>query len=289
MSAVSAVPAAVRLPRTVGGRRALLTVLFLGVLFALAFFFGGSAQAATHSTQSEDGVAALKSGKDTDAPSDAHVTKQLRSEPLDEQYEKNRQKSSKTSGEAIGKVAEPVAESGVSTEKLTRPVNETISRVAENVQIDKVTEGLLPQSGGEQTHESGRGDQADHRGHGKNCDKTHAHHTGHGSGRQITTLPAQVLPDDVPTHRMTSDNGGHGGGHGLPAGPAPFQDSPCVLAGSSTHSFGDGKNGPHFGADQLAAYVTDMERFSLLRPGAVRADNGTATRERSTEILEFPG
>lgn len=284
MSALSAVPAAVRLPRTVGGRRALLTVLFLGVLSALAFFFGGSAQAATHSAQSDDGVAAALKADDSDAP----ARKRFRSEPFDEQFEQNRKKSSKASGEAVGKVTEPVAESGVSTEKLTRPVHDTISLIAEKVQVDRVTDGLLTGSRDERAHESG--DHAHHRGHGKDCDEPHAHHTGDESGRQVTTLPAQALPDDVPTHHVTSGNGAHGGaGNGLPGGPAPLQDSPCVLAGSVTHSVGDGKNGMRGGADQLAAYVTDMERFSLLRPGAVRADSGTSTRDRSTEILEFPG
>ncbi|MFK4273624.1 hypothetical protein ACI2L5_53630, partial [Streptomyces milbemycinicus] len=54
---------AVRLPRTVAARRALLAALFLGGFLALAFLFGGSAHAAERSDQ--DGTTGISIGRST--------------------------------------------------------------------------------------------------------------------------------------------------------------------------------------------------------------------------------
>lgn len=287
MSAVSAVPATVRLPRTVGGRRALLTVLFLGGLFALAFFFGGSAQAATHSTPGDGVTSKLVSRDAPSGTSHAPETKRLPSESFEEEFKKSRRESS----EATVKVTRPVAESTARTKQLTRPVRETVSEVVGKVDLGRFTDRVLPDATGGHDSGSDHGTHSGHRAHGKACDEAHAeHHVADKGAGHVTSLPAPQLPDGVSTPHATADGGAHdGAGHGLPGGELPFHDSPCVFVSSSTQNIGDDRNGPHGGADQPAAYLTDMERFGLLPPGAVSEANGTPTRDRSTEILEFPG
>ncbi|MBR7678451.1 hypothetical protein KDA82_36895, partial [Streptomyces daliensis] len=63
---------------------------------------------------------------------------------------------------------------------------------------------------------------------------------------------------------------------------------PAPTSSTSSQSFGDG-SGSRGGADQLAAYVSDMERYGLPQPGAVRAAHTSPTRDRAGDILEFPG
>lgn len=296
---MSAVPSAVRLPRSAGGRRALLTLLVLGGLLALAFLFGGSAQAASGPALPDGAATAglVKSGKAADAPAgssaEGPVTGRLDPESsFEEEFDESRRESRTAAHEAAGKVTEPVTESA---DKATRPVGETVSGVTGAVDLDEVTDRVALD--GKPADQSGSGeaepvgDSGDSKSDAGQEDSSRtAAHSADESAQHSTPLSAPVLPDGVPASHVSSDDGtDQGSGRGGSGQGTPLQDAPCVPASSSAQSAGDGKSGPRGGADQLAAYVSDMERFCLLRPGAVSAADGTPTRDRSAEILEFPG
>ncbi|MFF4602059.1 hypothetical protein ACFY12_04760 [Streptomyces sp. NPDC001339] len=98
MSAVFALPAAVRLPRTVAARRALLAGLFLVGFVALGFAFGPGAHADDHrtdgmgSTQALTGAASPAGDAAEGAAGDAHAA--VRDEPADTDQAATRAKSS---------------------------------------------------------------------------------------------------------------------------------------------------------------------------------------------------
>ncbi|NLU66841.1 hypothetical protein [Streptomyces sp. HNM0574] len=300
MSAVFAVPAAVRMPRSAGARRALLTALFLGALFALGLLFGGSAQAAstTSALPGSDGTSLVDTEADT-APRQVRPVQAVREadERTTREIGAHRQRSSAAAGEAVDEVTEPVTEQTDGARRVTRPVGEAVNGVVERADLGETVDGVLP--GGDAEHAEGghrddRHDRAAKPAHKDAPDRSAAHDGAfgpHAGADAATTLPASALPDGTAVQAV-ADDGRSGPGGPLPGPHLPSGQTPCLpgqLSTSSGQSAGDGHGGSRGGVDQLAAYLSDSERFGLPQPGAVRAADGTPTRERAAEILEFPG
>ncbi|WP_158706386.1 MULTISPECIES: hypothetical protein [Streptomyces] len=306
MSAVTAPPAAARLPRSVVVRRALLAGLFLAGFVALGFAFGGGAQAADRTAGPDPRFGPTMEAAPTAAAKKAAAVK-------------------KASGTPVGKAVRPVAErtgtaleSGAEqAEPVTRPVTDPAAGpVAEPVR-DAVREvhragdaaslpvhlpvrlpGLLPGADGSDDHgpDHGHGD-----GHGRQPGQgsepqytpdPHRANTGNAQAaagaKPLDCAPTSPIPhtlgDASPrtAQRATSVSDqqpgqSHSGLPGrLPQGPAS----------AASHTAGDG-HGPR-GGDHFAAVPAHPAHFGLV-PGGVRAAAEPPTRQRAADILEFPG
>lgn len=303
-------PAAVRMPRTAAGRRALLTVLFLGGLFALAFFSGGSAYAASapdlgdragvrepsgpalgdrsgavRQDTARDGESAVRDRTDSQA---------RKAEEARDELAGDRERARAAAGEVTSGVTRPVRDGAERTRPATRPVDRTVQQVTQRTGLDEATDGLLPDRLTEQHRGTGTGaDRATAHQDGPSRDSAdRAAHRDDAKSLQGTSPCAPHTLSDGSAHQQASAGDGFTGddsGHGLPGPRLPHQQlpsAPAVSATSQTVGDGSGKRG---GPDQLAACVTDMERAGPLLPGAVRAEQDGPTRERAGNILEFPG
>ena len=303
-------PAAVRMPRSAAGRRALLTVAFLGGLFALAFFFGGSAHAATapdlgdragvrepsgpalgdrseavRQDTAQGGESAVRERTDSQARQAAEARDRLAG---------HRERTRAAAGEVTTEVTRPVRDGAERTRQATRPVDRTVQQVTQRTGLDEATGGLFPDRLTEHDRGSGTGaDRATAHQDGPSRDSAdRSAHRDHAKGSQAASQCAPHTLSDGAAHQQASAGGGFTGddsGHGLPGPRLPHHQlpsAPAVSAASQTVGDGSGKRG---GPDQLAAYVTDMERAGPLLPGAVRAEQDGPTRERAGNILEFPG
>ncbi|MFC4492696.1 hypothetical protein ACFPA8_00910 [Streptomyces ovatisporus] len=285
MSAVSAVSAAVRPPRSAAARRAVLTLLFLGGFLALAFLFGGSAQAATGLDGPKgktDGSAAglLKPEKSPGAGSSSQ-------DELAEQH----QAAEQAAGEAASRVIGPVAEGAGGAEEITRPVGETVEGVSDAAGLSGITERLGLQLGdgrGGSAPESDSGDEPGRGDDGPSADG--ADSASPAAGRYLVQRgsdgPAAASSHSAVRH-AEADDGTSREGDGLP-GHIPFQHVPAAPSAGASQFASDG-NGSRGGPQQLAGYLTDVELFGLPQPGAVRAAADAPTRDRASEVLEFPG
>ncbi|MGW7521661.1 hypothetical protein ACWGJ2_39465 [Streptomyces sp. NPDC054796] len=316
MSAAFAMPAAVRLPRTAVARRALLTVFFLGGFLALAFLFGGSAHADSGPRQDgaagagsssgllEPGAGALqKAGNEAgaEAGSEESDKAEAQADAARAEFDQQRAEAREEAGRTTDAVVEPVAESAENgaehTGGVTRPVGEktveTVQGVAHTVGLDELTDRLG------HGQRPGHGDGSEGRpsdGHGQ--DAAHGERDDKGADgphgpRHHASSPPSFDPahsGHVAQHAAAAAHGADDNG-GVPADRLPLRHLPATPAptsSTSSQSFGDG-NGSRGGADQLAAYVSDMERYGLPQPGAVRAAHTSPTRDRAGDILEFPG
>lgn len=293
LSVASAVPAAVRLPRSAAARRALLTVLFLGGFLTLAFLFGGSAQAASAPAGTDrDATGTASSGLLTpekssgSLPTDGAETgneQGLSEAELAEQRREAREAAARTASRAL----EPVAEG---TGQVTRPVEDTVEGVAGTVGLDGLSDqlGLQPGETGVGAPGGGGGDDL-----GAGEDGTPSGASGDSArdldgqrpyaGSDSARVP---FPDGTVQRGTAGDSASRGDDGGVPD-RLPFQQAPAAPASVTSQYAGDG-NGPR-GQHQLAGVVSDVENSGPLQSGAVRAAAGSPTRERAAEILEFPG
>ncbi|MEW1753759.1 hypothetical protein [Streptomyces angustmyceticus] len=291
MSAVFVLPAAVRLPRTVAARRALLAGLFLVGFVALGFAFGPGAHAADR-TRSADltgatapaKAAAEASSPDRAATRDGAATR-LRSSgsALEQQGEASGEKLAERThdaSDAVAKAVRPAAEQAAPvTGRITEPVSRVVREVGDSagaalpVHLPSGAGTARPGDGG--THHHGRTPGDAHKAGRHTADQA-----ADASAVQSSHL-AGGLPEPAAEHPSAAVHEQHAPGRdGLP-GPCP--QAPMAPA---SHTAGDG-HGPRAG-DQHAASPADSLRFRLL-PGGVRTADGAPTRRRAEDILEFPG
>ncbi|WP_199896494.1 hypothetical protein [Streptomyces niger] len=319
MSAVLALPAAVRLPRTVAVRRALLIGLFLVGFVALAVAFGGAtAHAADSGTEQARGAftkATTGATEHTGTGSTEHIgtgsagatgstaatasatdersplagggaalegeSDEAAAEPeagVAQRAGARLSEGAQASEERLGEVVRPLTE-GLEpvTEPVTAPVHDVVRGVGDAT-------GLPVRLPGD-TAGQDRGDERAHHDDVRDGGRQHvAAPERCGSDRtdgRLTAPSGDAGGQDRTAARADSGDAGAGQGRGglpgqLPQGPAA----------PASHTTGDG-NGPR-GGDQHAVLPGGQPRFGLV-PGGVRAAGGAPTRERGTDILEFPG
>ncbi|GAU64933.1 hypothetical protein SSP35_01_02700 [Streptomyces sp. NBRC 110611] len=306
MPAVFVLPAAVRLPRTVTARRALLAGLFLVGFVALGFAFGPGAHAddRTGSTPALTG-AASPGGEAVSTPGRETAAAALRDEPADTDQATTRAKSAEgvQSGSAAlsEAVRRPVAEqAGPVTGALTRSVGRVVRKIGVVGEIADTAGAVLPsvelpsvklpsvglpsgahtgRPGDDRRHQPGR-TPGDVQSAGP---RTAA--TASGGGVAAAAQPEQCAGG--PRQASATEHTGRAAveqphpGHGDLPGQLP--QGPVAPA---SHTAGDG-HGPRDG-DQHAAAPAHLTPFRLL-PGGVRTADGAPTRRRAEEILEFPG
>ncbi|MFG2290004.1 hypothetical protein ACGFOU_28510 [Streptomyces sp. NPDC048595] len=287
MSAVFALPAAVRLPRTVAVRRALLAGLFLVGFVALGFAFGPGAHAddrtdapaltgAASPAPAEASLpdrAATRAGA-ADRFSGSQTALERRGKATGAEIADGTHDASAAVTEAVESAAEQTAPV---TGRITQPVSRIVREVGDSagaVHLPAGEHANRPGDGAEQQH--GRTPQGMHPSGQPRCDASAdggaANRLGHlsdglhesAAGQSVTVVHEQRDP-------------GH---QGLPGQLPQGQTAPA------SHTAGDG-HGPR-GGDQHAAAPADFMSLRLL-PGGVRTADGAPTRMRAEEILEFPG
>ncbi|MYT33246.1 MULTISPECIES: hypothetical protein [unclassified Streptomyces] len=296
MSAVFALPAAVRLPRTVAVRRALLAGLFLIGFVLLGIAFGTGAHAADRTPA--DGHPAAPALTGAQAPEGATATRHTGRLPesgaaLAHQgraADAGIARGTDTAAATVEGAVRPVERAAAPvTGRLTGPVGEVTGVVKEIGGIGETVGGALPVHLPVGTHPGRPGDGGTP-AHGGTLGGAPAGPgaapTGDGPAASHLFRPAHCT--DAPQHlavarhqhRPGALSQRDAGRHGLPG------QGPQGPAAPPAHTAGDG-HGPR-GGDQHAAVPADSPRFRLL-PGGVRTADGAPTRRRAEEILEFPG
>ncbi|MCH6162151.1 hypothetical protein [Streptomyces marispadix] len=320
MSAAS-MPAVVRSPHSAAARRALLTLLFLGGFLALAVAFGGSANAvsdAGHEARQAGGEASgllksekasgkasgKKSGETRDraeqaaaeaeagakgkAKSQAKTGKSLTGTEL---AERQPQDAHPAARRATSQVLGPFVDGVDSAGQITRPVGEAVQDVADSTGppgglglggLGGIG-GDTPGEGGHQSHD-GTGDDS--------CGAV-----THGTGDRLNTPDPQGSRGLAPgaflsagaAHANAEDGLTDGTGEGAPDGRLPFGDTPAVPSPSTSPQYTADGQSQRGGPLQFAAVVDCEEHLVPPRSGAVSAADGTPTRERAGDVLEFPG
>lgn len=301
--------AAVRLPHPAAARRALLTLLFLAGFLALAFVLGGSAQAASGTadhgrTSASTTAGAPGSGKqDGSAAADGSRTGRSGAAKAglagaDEAGLAPQQRgvAQRAAARAASHVAGPVAEGAGRVEaagEATRPVGEAVEDVASgglNELPDRLGLGGLgdgiggggPDGGsGERPGGDGSDGASGAAGGDSSGDRAGGPRTDGGSGYAL----AAPLPGSAAT---ATAGDGLAGSEGDPSGRSPLHRTPAVPAPGTSQHAGDGQSqrgGPH----QLDAVLTGAGQPGPLQSGAARAADGTPTRDRAGDVLEFPG
>jgi hypothetical protein len=290
------VPAAVRLPRSVAVQRALLTLFILGGFLALAFVFGGSAQAASGTDHVGKGVSKASSGLiDPQKSPGSHSAGRADEKQQDShkaELAEQRRAAERAAARTASGVMEPVRHSAEGAGQVVGPVGDTVDGVTDEVGARELSEQLglgfgdrdedAPGNGGGPSQDHGKDDSpagsAGDAAYGPDGLRLYA---GADSARALPVPGAAAA-------NTGADDGTSRGSGGLPQ-QFPFHQVPSAPASSTSQYAGDG-NGPRGGGQQqLAGCLTGVEHFGLLQPGAVRAAAGTATRDRAAEILEFPG
>lgn len=290
MSAVSAMPAAVRLPRTAAARRALLAALFLGGFLALAFLFGGSAHAAertdaggtvdaqaasglldpgraddTVARHTSDAAAAAGAAGDTGAAGDA----------------------AQVTDDAVRDAVRPVERQ---TRELTEPVTDLLDETGRSLPVHLPSDALGGVGGDTGTSGSVPAQRLfdGRQAKGDTAPVRSAEHTASRIGPMApraaaVTAPRTVADDDrAPVVRAAH---GPAQGDGVPAPlHLPLPGSPVGTVSQCTGDSGAPRHG-----DVHAALVPGGPAGHSLRPGAIRAESSAPTRERFNEVLEFPG
>ncbi|WP_260636156.1 hypothetical protein [Streptomyces angustmyceticus] len=291
MSAVFALPAAVRLSRTVAARRALLAGLFLVGFVALGFAFGPGAHAADR-TRSADltgasapaEAAAEASSPDRAATRDGAATRLRGSgSALEQRGKASGEKLAErthAASDAVAKTVRPAAEQAAPvTGRITGPVSRVVREVGDSAGAALPVH--LPS--GADTTRPGDGERHQH-GRTPGDAPTAGQHTADRAAYAPAGQPSHLvegLTGPAAGHPSAAAHEQHAPGRdGLP-GPCP--QAPMAPA---SHTAGDG-HGPRTG-DQHAASPADSLRFRLL-PGGVRTADGAPTRRRAEDILEFPG
>ncbi|WP_407550348.1 hypothetical protein QOM21_14690 [Streptomyces sp. Pv4-95] len=303
MSAVSVLPATVRLPRTVAVRRALLAGLFLVGFVALGFAFGPGAHAEDRTaTRDLSGASAPVEGRAVDesaslstgAPATDETSTPARAATRDgatdrlsrsetefaQQRETARTEVAAHKDAADGAFAEavrPAAEQAArATEPVAAPVTDVVDELRETADPELPVQ--LPTC-----ENPGRTGDVGNPGQGAPYGEQPAGSRADGASVSAAQAYAdaayglRTAADQArPAAQEQRDQGSHGLPGQLPQGPvAP-----------SPHTAGDGHS-PR-GGDQNAVSTANSPRFRLL-PGGVRTADGAPTRRRAEEILEFPG
>lgn len=290
LSAVFALPAPVRLPRTVAARRALLAGLFLVGFVALGFAFGPGAHADDRTgaqTLTGDNAPA-RSSAEASAPDRAATRDRAAHELSGSESAVARQgKASRTkivertnaASAAVAKTVEPATEQAEPVGRITEPVSRVVREIGDTagaaLPVHLPSGEHTGQPGDGATHEHGRTPSAHRAGQ----------RTAETAAGAVAAQPAHCTdgprkPAAEQTARAAGDEQRDGGHHGL---PGQLPQGPTVPA---SHTAGDG-HGPR-GGDQHAAAPADSTSLRLL-PGGVRTADGAPTRRRAEEILEFPG
>ncbi|MEU4848735.1 hypothetical protein [Streptomyces gilvosporeus] len=280
MSAVFAPPAAVRLPRTVAARRALLAGLFLVGFVALGFAFGPGAHAADRTgAQALTGASTPAGAADGDGAerlSDSREAFTQQGDAARDQFAQHTDTASTAVTEAVRPAADrlaPVAD------RVTDPVTGVVHEIGTTVG------GTLPVHipSGDHTGRPGDGSAPRHGKAPAGARRAGPHGVGPAAIPAAALHPAhctagahQAAPHARPALHTQRDAGHHGLPGQAPQGP--------VAPSSQTAGNGHG----HRGGDQHAAAAAVPARFRLL-PGGVRTADGAPTRRRAEDILEFPG
>ncbi|MFH8406702.1 hypothetical protein ACH4FX_18190 [Streptomyces sp. NPDC018019] len=317
MSAVPAPSAAVRLPRTVVVRRALLAGLFLAGFVALGFAFGGGAQAADRTAGPDPRL-----GPTAQATSMTPVTSASAAGAGRELAHSRESAADAVAGSPVGTAVRPVAErTGPAVEKGTeqagpvaRPVTEPVRDVVRDVRrvggvaaLPVQLPGRLPglddgARDGEHSGDNGRGDGPGEQP-GQEPESRHGSGPQHpGAGDALTGASAgeadaagaeRCTPASASAHsfgdaspraaQRTDAASGQQPGQGRDGLPGQLPQGPAAAA---SHTAGDG-HGPR-GGDQFAAVPAHPAHFGLV-PGGVLAAAEPPTRQCAADILEFPG
>ncbi|MEV0603459.1 hypothetical protein AB0I82_29765 [Streptomyces sp. NPDC050315] len=319
-----ALPAAVRLPRTAVVRRALLSGLFLiGFVVLAVVFGGGTAHAAdagsatdtgfeSATASSTSGMPGTTTGTSTgdSAASDAATSDSATSDSgantattdggspsvdgsgaaLEREAAEREagaaqragarlSDGAQATGERLGDAVRPLADHlAPVTDPVTAPVDQVVQDVQHATGLPIDLSGVSAGQGRD-GERSQHGDVRDGgRGHAVVADRCGADRTG--GDLSAAPVGATGGPDRTAA-QVAADGAGDVPGQGGLPGQLP--QGPVAPA---PHLTGDG-NGPR-GGDQHAVLPGTDPRFGLV-PGGVRAASGAPTRERSTDILEFPG
>ncbi|MGW1839559.1 hypothetical protein [Streptomyces sp. NPDC002067] len=300
--------AAVRLPRTVAVRRALLAGLFLVGFVALGFAFGPGAHADDRTARLPGKLSPANAVAPTgDQPSD-QPSPQVRAVPVD--------RATASPAEATAEAAAPVraatrtaspdrpedsatavtregSRAGAATERRARAaagdLADAVRPTAERAVIDPVT-GLvrrlgdtvgatLPLPSGTHPGHPGDGGRPQHGGAPHGTPQSPAHRVG----------PAKKA--NLPQDGGKRARGGEGARDASRAPGAPGRDGasaplPGVTFTPASPTTGDG-HGPR-GDHQHAAYVAEAA-YTGRMPGGAHRTEGAPTRHRPHDILEFPG
>jgi hypothetical protein len=198
-----------------------------------------------------------------------------------------------TAGRATSQVLGPFVDGLEGAGQITRPVGEAVQDVAGSAGLPGGlglgglggNGGGTPGGGGHAGHDAPGDDSCGAATHGTG-DRLNAHGPQGSRG-----LPPGAFLAASGAHATVGEGLGDGldGDGGAPADRLPFGDTPAVPApGASAQYTADGQSqrgGPH----QFAAVVDCDEHLVPLRSGAVSAADGTPTRERAGDVLEFPG
>ncbi|WP_223733876.1 hypothetical protein [Streptomyces purpurogeneiscleroticus] len=313
-----ALPAAVRLPRTVVVRRALLSGLFLiGFVVLAVAFGGGTAHAADAGTATDTGFETATASSPSGMPGTTTSTSSTSTSPAESATSDPDANSATTDGDspfdgsdaalereaaerearaaqqAGARLSGGAQETGERLGKAVQPLTDRLRPVTDPVTapVDQVVQDVqhatgLPIHLSGVSAEQGRDGERPRHGDARNGGREHAAVADRcGTDRIADDRPTAPVDTtggpDRTAARVAADGAGDAPGRGglpghLPQGPvAP-----------APHLTGDG-NGPR-GGDQHAVLPGTDPRFGLV-PGGVRAASGAPTRERSTDILEFPG
>ncbi|MFJ1993883.1 hypothetical protein [Streptomyces asiaticus] len=298
MSVTSAMPVAVRLPRTVAARRALLAALFLGGFLALAFLFGGSAHAAERSDQ---GAAAGATSEQAGASADrSHASRLLDPSGVERARQQVERHAPPVVGRATHKAQDVVQEA-------VRPIQEPVERQAQKITkpIDDLVDGAtsgelpvrLPEVGIGDAIGVGPQDSAAHHGpatehHAAEAEPVTVHKAAPAA--QEPMGPGAYAQAVLAHHDAAVSHDGHGpvvraavsgtGPDGGAPAPLPLPRSPLGATSQYTGDSGASRGGN----TQAALPPSGVPSFGL-KPGTVRAESSAPTRERFNEVLEFPG
>lgn len=289
LSAVFALPAPVRLSRTVAARRALLAGLFLVGFVALGFAFGPGAHADDRTgAQALTGANAPARSSAEASTTDRAATRNRAANELSgsESAMARQGKASRTkiaertsaASSAMVKAVRPAAEQAEPVGQITGPVSRVVRETGDTAGA------ALPVHLPSGEHTGQPGDGAKHE-HGRTPSAYPAGpRTAETAAGAVATQPAHCTGGPrkpaAEQARAAGSEQRDGGHHGLPG------QLPQGPAAPSSHTVGDG-HGPR-GGDQHAAAPADRTSLGLL-PGGVRTADGAPTRRRAEEILEFPG
>ncbi|MFI9260476.1 hypothetical protein ACIGT4_22665 [Streptomyces sioyaensis] len=295
MSAVLALPAAVRLPRTVAVRRALLAGLFLVGFAVLGFAFGPGAHAADRTADLPGVTAPAKAPAEASTPDraatrDGAADQTGRADqfsgsgaalaPQGKGSEAKLAERAHDASDELSDAVRPAADQAASaTGRVTQPVSRVVRELGDSagaalpVHLPSGEHAGSPGDGGAQQH--GRTPGGD-----RPADSCTAGATAQAGAARSAQLIDGLRTSAAEHPSATVHEQRDPGHHGL---PGQFPQGPVAPA---SHNAGDG-HGPR-GGDQHAADPANSLRFRLI-PGGVRTADGAPTRRRAEEILEFPG
>ncbi|MFJ9854130.1 hypothetical protein [Streptomyces sp. NPDC101150] len=289
MSAVFALPATVRLTRTVAARRALLAGLFLVAFVALGFAFGPGAHADDRTGRPAlTGASSPERAPDRAATRDGAAQADRLSGSGDAFQRQGKAAGARLTGDtdtasaAVVQAVRPAAErTAPVTDPVTRPVTGVVREIGATVGATLPVR--LPS--GEHAGRPGDGTTPGNGEAPQGAQPAGSATVGPADAATATLHPAHctdgprtaVRHPRPALHQQRDQEPGH---HGL---PGQFPQGPVA---PTSHSAGDG-HGPR-GGDLHAAAPADPARFRLL-PGGVRTADGAPTRRRAEDILEFPG